>query len=381
MSAIPKGWSYTTFQEAFKYNLKTKHKAGEGLEKGAYRFFTSSPMQSKFLNEYTFKGEYLILGTGGLPSVHYCNDAFATSTDCFVVNTDVRDIHVKFVFYFLKSNIAILGRGFRGAGLKHLSRQYLDKIQIPKPPLETQKKIVAVLEKAEKLMQLREEADKLTDELLKSVFYEMFLKDNKFKMEKLGNAPIKIIDGDRGVNYPKQNDFSNSGFCLFLNTSNVRNDGFKFENVAFIPKEKDEKLRKGKADRNDIVLTTRGTVGNVALYDKKVPYDNVRINSGMVLLRPDNQKILSKYLFYLIRMPLIQNQFKHMNSGSAQPQLPITNLKNANVILPDFSLQQKFVLIVNQIESIKLEQTKSKQLINEFYNTIMQRAFKGELIC
>ncbi len=174
MNNMPKGWESITFEEAFQYCPKAKHKAGEGLESGKYRFFTSSPIQSKYLNEYGFHGEYLILGTGGGPSIHHFNGTFATSTDCFVVKTVKKDIHTKFVYYFLKGNIGIIEKGFRGAGLKHLSRPYLNQIEIPKPSLENQKKIVAMLEKVEKLIELRKEADELTDDLLRSVFYNMF---------------------------------------------------------------------------------------------------------------------------------------------------------------------------------------------------------------
>ena len=102
MIDLPKDWRYAEFQETFEYCPKTKHKAGEGLETGKYKFFTSSPTQAKYLNEYEFQGEHLVLGTGGMPSIHYCNDAFATSTDCFVVRSPKKDVYAKFVYYFLK---------------------------------------------------------------------------------------------------------------------------------------------------------------------------------------------------------------------------------------------------------------------------------------
>jgi type I restriction enzyme, S subunit len=103
----------------------------------------------------------------------------------------------------------------------------------------------------------------------------------------LGEAPIQIIDGDRGKNYPKKADFSDTGYCLFLNAKNVTISGFAFTELNFINQEKDESLRKGKLKRGDLVLTTRGTVGNIAYYDKNVQFDHIRINSGMVIIRPD----------------------------------------------------------------------------------------------
>ncbi|VQU51255.1 type I restriction-modification system subunit S [Streptococcus pneumoniae] len=93
-----------------------------------------------------------------------------------------------------------------------------------------------------------------------------------------------IIDGDRGKNYPKSDELFSEEYCLFLNTKNVTKNGFSFDTKQFITKTKDKLLRKGKLERYDIVLTTRGTVGNVAYYDELIKYKHLRINSGMVIL-------------------------------------------------------------------------------------------------
>ena len=84
-------------------------------------------------------------------------------------------------------------------------------------------------------------------------------------------APLKIIDGIEESNYPKQSDFLSNGYCLFLNAGNVTATGFDFSSTLFISREKYSELRKGKLCRGDIVLTTRGTVGNVAYFDNSYP--------------------------------------------------------------------------------------------------------------
>jgi len=106
------------------------------------------------------------------------------------------------------------------------------------------------------------------------------------------SAAFEIIDGDRGKEYPQHDDFQDNGYCLFLNTGNVRPDGFDFSNCQFITEEKDQRLRKGKLMRHDLVMTTRGTIGNVAYYDDSIPYENIRINSGMVWRNEPNNGIV-----------------------------------------------------------------------------------------
>ena len=93
----------------------------------------------------------------------------------------------------------------------------------------------------------------------------------RWTTEKFAVAPLKIIDGDRGKNYPKHPDFHDTGHCLFLNTGNVTQHGFNFDQCQFITEDKDDALRKGKLLRGDVVLTTRGTVGNVAHYGDAIP--------------------------------------------------------------------------------------------------------------
>jgi predicted nucleotidyltransferase len=117
---------------------------------------------------------------------------------------------------------------------------------------------------------------------------------------KLGDAPLEILDGDRGKNYPSQDEFKTSGHCLFLSTKNVRVDGFDFSDCQYISKERDELLRKGKLKRNDIVLTTRGTVGNIGFFDDSVQFENIRINSGMVIIRPNEAELLPSFNYYVL---------------------------------------------------------------------------------
>ena len=157
---------------------------------------------------------------------------------------------------------------------------------------------------------------------------------------------FEIIDGDRGKNYPKSDELFDEEYCLFLNTKNVTKNGFSFITNQFITETKDKLLRKGKLERYDIVLTTRGTVGNVAYYDESIKYKHLRINSGMVILRPKKQNLNQKFIIHVLR----NNNYSRVISGSAQPQLPITKLKKILLPLPPLSLQNEFADFVAQVD-------------------------------
>ncbi len=160
---------------------------------------------------------------------------------------------------------------------------------------------------------------------------------------------IEIIDGDRGKNYPKNNELTSSGYCLFLSAANVTKSGLQFINNSFITKDKDALLRKGKLFLNDIVLTTRGTVGNVGLYSDDVPYKNMRINSGMVIIRP-GKDFDTMFLYQYLRSCYFRAQITQYQSGSAQPQLPISTLQKMKVIKPNIAAQRRIASILSSLD-------------------------------
>ncbi|MEO5775527.1 MAG: restriction endonuclease subunit S [Flavobacterium sp.] len=146
---------------------------------------------------------------------------------------------------------------------------------------------------------------------------------------------IDVIDGDRGNNYPSIDEMYDNGFCLFLNAGNVTKIGFDFSETKFISKEKDKDLRKGKLKRNDVILTSRGTVGNVAFYSDAIIFNDIRINSGMVIMRAKDFLESTIFIYSMLRNAEIKKAIENYLSGSAQPQLPIKDLIKIPILIPE----------------------------------------------
>ena len=187
---------------------------------------------------------------------------------------------------------------------------------------------------------------------------------SEWKKVKLGDI-CQIIDGDRGKNYPKNHEFFESGYCLFLNTGNVTKVGFSFANNQFITKEKDELLRKGKIQRGDLILTTRGTVGNIAYYTNLIKYENVRINSGMVILRVNKENVDASFLYQLVRSKESRTYINSFCTGSAQPQLPIKNLSQIGFEIPPLPIQHRIASILSRYDSLIENYQKQIKLLEE----------------
>lgn len=160
---------------------------------------------------------------------------------------------------------------------------------------------------------------------------------------------FEIIDGDRGKNYPHQNELMDNGYCLFLSANNVTKTGFNFASTVFIDKGKDTLLRNGRLERGDIVITTRGTVGNVAYYNSFIQFDRMRINSGMLIIRNRGNND-TQFLYYVLRSEWFQAQIKAMQTGSAQPQLPKSLFAKMKIPLPDVASQKKIASVMAVID-------------------------------
>jgi type I restriction enzyme M protein len=263
-----------------------------------------------------------------------------------------------YAFYFLRSQEKHI-KGDAGAVFPSINRSDIQKIQIPLPPLEVQKKIVAETEGYQKVIN---GARAVLDHYRPNIPIHP-----DWPLLRFEDAPFEIIDGDRGTNYPKKEDFSPSGYCLFLNTKNVRSDGFNFSEMEFVTKEKDAALRKGKLRRGDVVLTTRGTIGNTGFYDDSVPFDHIRINSGMLIFRPDDSKLSGSFLYHFFQSENFRTQRDAIVSGAAQPQLPIRSLNEATLPLPPLATQQA---IVAEMEAEQALVAANRKLITRFEQKI-----------
>lgn len=300
----------------------------------------------------------------------YCNQGFKN-----LICSD--KINNRYLFWFLKGNTEYLNSLGRGATFKEISKQIVSSIEINVPNIKEQENAVNVLEHVSGIIRSRKQELQMLDELVTARFVEMF----GDPVHNTANLPVlpmtevcEIIDGDRGKNYPKQEDFFEEEYCLFLNAKNVTNHGFDFSECMFVTKEKDESLRKGKLKRGDVVLTTRGTLGNLAFYTDVVPYENVRINSGMVILRMNKQIIDEGFFIEQFRMQ-VDDIKKTIASGSAQPQLPISTMNKIFVIMPDIKEQKLFSYFVTQVDKSKAVVQKSLDKMQLLFDSLMQQYF------
>lgn len=374
------------------------HNPPQGIASSSYLMLSSKNVfddkitldEPRFLSEEDFAKEnkrtnvkcgdilLTIVGTVGRAAV------VSSDLPPFTLQRSVAVLHPKeevcssrYLMYALRGKRSYIESHSKGVAQKGIYLKEVAGIDLPVHPKAMQEKITNRLDKLSFIIKCRQQELQKLDDLVRARFVEMF-GDPEINSMNLPINPMtevcEIIDGDRGKNYPTQEEFLNEGYCLFLNAKNVTSNGFLFENCMFVTKEKDETLRKGHLNRGDVVLTTRGTIGNLAFYDESVPYENIRINSGMVILRLNHEMVLERFFIEQFKMQLSSIKEK-IASGSAQPQLPISTMNKIAVLIPLVEQQQVFSEFVEQVAKSKAAVQKALDQAQLLFDSLMQEYF------
>ena len=239
------------------------------------------------------------------------------------------------------------------------------RLELPVPAIEEQREIVRSYKKITERISIKRQINDNLANTEQAILVETIGR-NQTEPTVLGDL-VDFIDGDRGKNYPTFDEFTSTGYCLFLNASNVTSTGFNFDTCMFITEEKDRLMNKGHLSPYDIVLTSRGTLGNVALYDKHIKYENVRINSGMLIIRPKSKELSPYFIYALLKSSYMKAAIERFKSGSAQPQLPIKDLQKITFEIPQSNsvlsaLDQQFLAIEESISVNNKEIDRLKEL-------------------
>ena len=362
--------------EICEYGKKSNIKAGEGLKDGYYKFFTSSSDANKYVNKKQFTRPGIIMGTGGNVTLHYCDEPFSVSTDCLVLFPKIK-VSAKYLYYFFKGNFHLLQVGFKGAGLKHTSKKYVDEISLKHiPDEEEQKLIVEILDKLTDTINKKSQQLTQYDQLIKSQFIEIFgdLNQNSknWVTDRLENH-LNVIGGYAF----KSSNFSENGIPV-LRIGNI-NSGI------FIPKDLKYWVYDSNLDRyivlpGDLIISLTGTVGkddygNVCIMGDDYPkyYLNQR-NAKLKLLNTLN----TSFLMYSLKIPEIKNKLTGISRGVRQANISNKDILQLELPIPPVSIQNEFSEFVKQIDKLKFIVQKSLEETQTLFDSSMQIFFSIE---
>ena len=327
-----------------------------------------------------FEGDILMSLTGNVGRVgrfpKELLPAYINQRVCRVMPKNEK-LDTNFLFHFLNSDVfeneAI--KNSAGAAQLNLSTKWLGDFEIPLPNLATQQRIAAILDQADAIIQNNRAIVQKYDALTQSLFLDMFgdpVKNEKgWEIRKMEEISLKITDGTHQS--PK---FLKEGIP-FLLVSNIVNNKINYKTNKFISEEDFETLNKRTPiEIGNILLTSVGSYGNPAIIESQMKFAFQR---HIAFIKPNHSMINYHFLFHFLKSDLIKREIDKKVKGAAQKTYNLVELKKLRIILPTITLQNQFAERIQAIEAQKeqaqLELAKSEEL----FQSLLQRAFKGEL--
>lgn len=350
---------------------KSRIKAGDGLEQGKFKFFTSSQVQSKWLNQFHYLEPALIFGTGGAPSIHYCDTPFSTSTDC-IVFYGRSETELQTIYWYLSTNDHILKDGFRGSGLKHISKEYLLNIMMPELDQKRQEKLVRANNEVQQLIEIYQKQIERLDLLVKSRFVEMFgdviLNEKswpKYLFSDIASSRLgKMLDAKQQTG---QHSFP---YLANFNVQWFRFDLSKMNQMDF--NEKDQK--EFALNNGDLLVCEGGEIGRCAIWRNEIR--QCYFQKALHRVRCNTELVLPEYLAWWFKYNCDNGGFSEIEGAKATiSHLPGVKLKALQVAIPPLALQTRFSSFLEQTDKSKFAIQKSLAELETLKKALMQQYF------
>jgi type I restriction enzyme S subunit len=266
-----------------------------------------------------------------------------------------------------------------GTTRKRISRTNLGNIKFHVPPLSEQKRIVAILDKAQQLIDLRRQQLTKLDELIQSIFYDMFgdpvTNPKGWEVKKLGEVSSLTTKGSspkwQGFDYQSQG-------IRFITSENVLLGKLDVSKDKFIPEEFHDKLSRSKLAENDLLINLVGaSIGRSCLMTKDALPAN--INQAVSLTRLSVDLTNPLYVLYLLITQPMQDELCGNKVEGARANISLKNVRELKIIFPPLELQNQFASKVEKIEGQKKVMQQSLAKLEENFKALQQRAFRGHL--
>lgn len=314
----------------------------------------------------------MIIGDGGTASINYANKDFSCSDHCYVLKPiDEKSLNCKYVYWYLFSNLHVLEAGFKGVGIKNISKTYISNIELFLPDKENQDKIVSILDKAEEIRQKKKLANEKLDEFLKSVFIYLF-GDPKINSKHSKIAKIKDLCIVQTGSTPKREieSYYKNATIPWIKTGEVINQ-YIYSSEEYISEKAIKETNCKLFPVNTILVAmygqglTRGRVGMLKM--------EASTNQACSAILPSD-KINQEFLYNQLK---IQYQtLRDFGRGGNQPNLNLEIIKNFEIIVPPIELQNKFAKIVEKVETQKQKNEQVIEQMDNLFSSLSQKLLK-----
>lgn len=264
-----------------------------------------------------------------------------------------------------------------GGSLLRARPAFVSKIKIALPPLEEQRRIASILDKANELRQKRQEAIEKLDQLLQATFIDMFgdpvSNPKNWETTSIDKICSNIVDC---VNKTAPVVEYETPYKM-IRTTNVRNYKVDLSSVRYVEKETFDKWnRRLTPQRGDVILTREAPVGEVGILESD---DSVFLGQRLMLYRINLEFTTPEYLLYFLMSDSFKIQYEQMSSGSTVKHLSVPQCSKWNILVPPIELQLKFSQFYKMIHCNSKLMHISFDKADTLFKSLQNQAFSGNL--
>ena len=318
------------------------------------------------------KGELVITVSGrtGVPAILNVN---ACIHDGFVGFRDLSDeVNIDYLYNYLSSLTIVTSQQAVGAIFKNLTTEQLKNIIIPLPPLPIQKRIAEILDAADALRRKDKELLRKYDELTQAIFIDMFGDPVKNEKGWKRKSLEEVIIFPSGLVDPRLTEYKD---MYHVGGDNIDS---KTGRIFGLKHAKELGLISGKfyfTSNHILYNKIRPYLNKVAL-----PDFNGICSADMYPLLPKENEVLKEYLYFILRSPFFLDFADKQSRRANIPKINMTEMSLFELPVPPIDIQAKFISKLGGLNKNIDSVSTCTDLSSNLFDSLLQQAFKGELV-
>lgn len=312
-----------------------------------------------------------------------------------IIRADNKLLDPDFLKYSLltyKNKNELLNLSSAGATRKAITKSMIEDFEIKLPLLPEQKAIASILSAIDDKIENNLAMNKTLEDMAMALYKNWFVdfgpfQEGRFKDSELGPIPegwevnsidrigFEIGDGNYSSKYPTAKEFVESGIP-FIRAVNMVNGVLTRDDLKYITKEKHNTITKGHLKKGDILLVTRGNIGEIA----RVPDFFINANINAQLVRLNGLDIIpTSFVYCTLNSSIMKQRIESNKSGTALQQLPIGALKMINLVVPPKRLLNLFDISVG-VYFKKIDSNHDiNQTLTQLRDNLLPKLISGEV--
>lgn len=326
-----------------------------------------------------YKGDILIALSGATTGKFgiYNEDKVALLNQRLAKISPKDDISNRYLYHYMNKLKDIIYSKALGCAQPNISPKEIGEINIFIPSINEQSKVVDILDKSQSLIDKRKAQIEALDELVKSRFIEMFgdpvLNPKGWEKGQIADIIIKTQYGTSN----KADE--QSGKFKILRMNNITYHGkWDFSSMKYIDLDEKEK-KKYLVYKGEVLFNrtnSKELVGKTAVYKEDEPM----AYAGYLVKAIPNERATGEFIAAYMNTKYVKSKLFNMAKNIVgMANINAEEFKKINVYIPPIKLQNEYIKFVNQVDKLKFEMEKSLKELEDNFNSLMQRAFKGEL--